>query len=184
MKTKTIVLALAGLGLATVLMAHEPQGSENGERGGYGMHQRGMDRPGMHRGGFRDSRLMRHGHRRGFMRRMGRELNLTSEQRRQFRELFKAERKAREAERRVQRRHGKKRGSMFGSLNPETFMSADHFDKDAYVKAVEKQAQQRRTERRDRRRSRLEHRAAFMEKIFNILTPEQRVKWIELAKEK
>ena len=118
------------------------------------------------------------------MRRMGRELNLTSEQRRQFRELFKAERKAREAERRVQRRHGKKRGSMFGSLNPETFMSADHFDKDAYVKAVEKQAQQRRTERRDRRRSRLEHRAAFMEKIFNILTPEQRVKWIELSKEK
>ena len=184
MKTKAIVLALAGLGLTTALMASGPQEPGNGEQGSHGMHQQGMGGPGMHHRGWRDGKQMHRGHRRGFMRRMGRALNLTSEQREQFRELFKAERQAKKAEHKAHHRHGKKQGGMFGALNPETFMSADHFDKEAFTKAVENQAQQRRAERQAKRRSRVEHRAAFMEKIFNILTPEQRVKWIELAKEK
>jgi len=184
MKTKAIVLALAGLGLTTALMAGGPQERGEGEQGPYGMHQPGMGGPGMHHRGVRDGNQMRRGHRKGMMRRMARALDLTSEQRQQFRALFKAERQAKKAERKAHRQQGKKGRGMFGNLNPETFMSADHFDKEAFTKAVEKQAQQRRAERQAKRQSRLEHRAAFMEKIFNILTPEQRVKWIELAKKR
>jgi Spy/CpxP family protein refolding chaperone len=189
MKTKTFVLAVVGLGLTTVLMAGNPQGgwdNPRGDQGRHGMYQKGDRQSGMHRRGDRDGQKMCRGQRRGankgFMRQMARQLDLTSDQRQKIRDIFNEERKAKKAERKAHRGERKKRGGVFGDLNPETFMSADHFDKKAFTKAVQKQADDRKAERAAKRKSRVEQRAAFMEKIFNILTPEQRVKWIELAK--
>ena len=186
MKTKTILLTIAGLGLTTALMANGPQGDWGGSRDdhrGQGMHQKGEHQRGMHRRGDQRSQKMRRGHRAGFMRQMGRQLDLTREQRQQIREVFKAEHKAKRAERKAHRGAGKKHGGLFGQLNPETFMSADHFDKAAFEKAAQDQAAKRKADREATRQSRLKQRAAFMEKIFNILTPEQRVKWIQLSQD-
>jgi Spy/CpxP family protein refolding chaperone len=115
---------------------------------------------------------------------MGRQLDLTKDQRQKIRDVFKAERQAKRTERKAKRGERKKRGGMFGQLNPEAFMSADHFDKSAFEKAVQDQAARRKADREAKRQSRLKQRAEFLEKIFNILTPEQRVKWIELSKGK
>ena len=187
MKTKTIVLTLAGLGLTSALMAGSPwgdSGESRGHQGQNGMHQKGDSPRGMHRRGDHRADKMQRGQRRGMMRQMGRELDLTKEQRQKIRDVFKAERQAKRAERKAHRGEGKKRGGMFGQLNPETFMSADHFDKSAFEKAAQDQATKRKSDREAKRTSRLKQRAAFMEKVFNILTPEQRVKWIELSKGK
>ncbi len=190
MKTKVIVLALAGLGLTTALMAGGPRGDcdgARGERGQHGMYQQGERGERMHRRGHRQGRGMWRKHRQnrmGFLRQMGRKLDLTSDQRQKIRALATAERQARKAEYQGQHRQGKQRAGLFGTLNPETFMSADHFDKEAFKKAVKAQAEKRRAERKTQRESRLDHRADFMAKFFDILTPEQRVKWLELVKEK
>jgi Spy/CpxP family protein refolding chaperone len=65
----------------------------------------------------------------------------------------------------------------------DCWTGVDNFDKEAFIKAVQKQALDRRAKREAIRKSRVKHLADFMEKIFNILTPEQRLKWIELAKQ-
>ena len=174
MKTKVIVLALAGLGMTAALMANGPRGGWDDPHGGPEMHQ-GDRQHGMHRRGGP----------RGFARRMARQLDLTKDQRQKIRAIFRAERQSKKAERRAHRPHGKQghhHSGLFGSLNPATFMSADSFDKEAFKKAVQEQAQQRKAAREARRKARLDHRADLMEKVFNILTPEQRVKWIELGR--
>ena len=171
MKTKVIVLALAGLGMTAALMANGPRGGWDDPRGGPGMHQ-----------GDRQHGMQRRGGARGFARQMARQLDLTKEQRQKIRAIFRAERQGKKAERRAHRQQGNRRPGLFGQLNPATFMSADNFDKDAFKKAVQEQAQQRKAARETRRKARLDQRADLMEKIFNILTPEQRVKWIELSK--
>ena len=186
MKTKVIVLALAGLGLSTALMAQGPRGggaSDRSECGEHRMMHHGDQEQRMQRHHAQDSgKHMRRGHRRGWMRQLGRQLHLTDDQRQQLRTLFKEERQARKAQHKARRHSGKKHGGLFGQLNPETFMSADHFDKAAFTQAVEAKASERKSQRQAMRKSRLEHRAAFLEKVFNILTPEQRVKWIELSR--
>jgi Spy/CpxP family protein refolding chaperone len=186
MKTKTIALTIAGLGLTTMLMASGLQGDWDepcGDQRGPGMHQQDDWQRGMHRRGFRGTDNMRRGQRRGFMRRIGRQLDLTREQRQKIREVFKNEHKAKQAERKARWGERQKRSGLFGNLNPQTFMSSDQFDKEAFIKAVQKQALDRRAKREAIRKSRVKHLADFMEKIFNILTPEQRLKWIELAKQ-
>jgi len=174
MKTKVIVLALAGLGMTAALMANGPRGGWDDQRGGSGMHQ-----------GDRQHGMQRRGGSQGFARQMARQLDLTKDQRQKIRAIFRAERQGNKAERRAHRQQGKqgnRRPGLFGQLNPATFMSADNFDKDAFKKAVQEQEQQRKAARETRRTERLDQRADLMEKVFNILTPEQRVKWIELVK--
>lgn len=65
-------------------------------------------------------------------------------------------------------RHGKQ-----GMANMGAFISANGFDKQAFVADAMKKAQ-----------SRIEKRAEGFEKTINILTPEQRVKLVTLLKEK
>jgi Spy/CpxP family protein refolding chaperone len=186
MKTQTIALTIAGLGLTTALMASGSQGDwgeSHRDHRGSGMHQQDNHPRGMHRKGFRKTNKTHRGQQRGFMRRIGRQLDLTQDQRQKIREAFKNERKAKQAERKARLKEEKKRKGLFGKLNPQTFMSDKHFDKEAYAKAIQKQTRDRKAKRAAKRKSRIERRAAFLEKIFNILTPEQRVKWIELSKQ-
>ncbi len=173
MKTKTILLTIAGLSLTTALMANGPQdgGSEScGEHRGQGMHRSGEHRMGaMHRG-----------QRRGFMRQIGRQLDLTQDQRRKIRQIFREAREKAQAARKTYQETGKKQGR----LNPESYMSAEHFDKEAFKRGVLEQQAKRKAARQARRQVRLDRQADRLEKIFNILTPEQRRKWIQLSKGK
>ena len=62
------------------------------------------------------------------------------------------------------------------------FMTKERFDKEAFKKArLEKWAQQD-SLRKEQRAERLDRMADRMEKIFRVLTPEQREKLIELSK--
>ncbi len=66
-------------------------------------------------------------------------------------------------------------------IDASKFMTKDSFDKEAFKKAkMEKWAQQDEM-RKQRRAARLDRMADRMEKIFKVLTPEQREKLIELS---
>jgi Spy/CpxP family protein refolding chaperone len=75
--------------------------------------------------------------------------------------------------------------SMREQMKPDMsrYMSEDKFDKKAYIQDMTKRAEARRAKMQKRRAQMLEARAEHMQKVFDILTPEQRKKWIELSKE-
>ena len=79
----------------------------------------------------------------------------------------------------------KDRGDMMRQMRPDMnlFMSADSFDKVAFKQEMKKKFEARRKVMETKGTEMLENRASGMEKVFNILTPEQRIKWIELSKE-
>ncbi|MEA1880355.1 MAG: Spy/CpxP family protein refolding chaperone [Campylobacterota bacterium] len=120
---------------------------------------------------------------RGGMFKVMKQLDLTSEQKEQMK-LFRAERKSHMKATFREMKENKK--SMMASMKPDlsTFMTADSFDKVAFKAQVEKKFEAKRKMMETKKSEMLEKRASGMEKVFNILTPEQRVKWIELSKEK
>ena len=79
----------------------------------------------------------------------------------------------------------KDRESMMKQMKPDMslFMSADSFDKEAFKSEMKKKFEARRKVMETKGAEMLENRASGIEKVFNILTPEQRIKWIELSKE-
>jgi len=93
-------------------------------------------------------------------------LDLTSEQQNALNENRK-EMRAQMMQTRLDR-HGKQ-----GMANMDAFVSANGFDKQAYIDDAMKKAQ-----------SRIEKRAEGFERTINILTPEQREKFVTLLKEK
>jgi len=64
----------------------------------------------------------------------------------------------------------------------EIFMSSNTFDKVAFKKEMRKKFNATKELRNARRAKMVEKRASTMEKIFNILSPKQREKLIELSK--
>ena len=170
---KKIALTLAGLGLTGVLMAGGPWGAPGepwGDRAHRGMHQPG-DRP--------DGRMHRRharGERRGMVRRLARELDLTRTQREKLRAIFAQQRQTARAKRRAH-------AAPVARPDMAQFMTAEHFDKDAFVRTMQAQAAKRKAKRQALRKARLEARAGMMAEIFDILTPAQRQKWIELSKQ-
>ncbi len=184
MHTKTIIMVLAGLGLSTALMASGPQNGEEGWQrghGGPGMFAQGEQGRAMHRRGGRMGHAMQRGQRRSFLRKIGRQLDLTSDQRKKIRDLFRKERQTKRAARKAHRGAGRPQAGLFGHMNPEQFMSADRFDKAAFTQAFKDQAAKRKAAHQTQRDERLKHRADFLAKVFDVLTPEQRLKWIELT---
>lgn len=79
----------------------------------------------------------------------------------------------------------KDREEMMKQMKPDMnlFMSADSFDKAVFKQEMKKKFEARRKVMETKGTEMLENRASGMEKVFNILTPEQRIKWIELSKE-
>lgn len=121
-------------------------------------------------------------HKDGMMK-MLKQLDLTSDQKsalKTLREANKAERKAKMQEMKENRKQ------MRASMRPDMsgFMTADTFDKEAFKAQMTQKFEARRQMMESKKATMLEKRAANMEKIFNILTPEQRIKWIELSKQK
>jgi protein CpxP len=111
------------------------------------------------------------------------QLDLTDAQKDALKELrasHKAERKAfKEA---MKEKRIAQKGMGPGKMDMSQFMSATHFDMDAFKKAM-KIKMENKIERMQKNMDRkVERRAAHMQKVFTILTPEQREKWIQLTK--
>ncbi len=151
--TKTTIAVLVTLGLGTVTLL---------ACGGPG-----------HKGGpFGD---------RGGMFKVMKQLDLTDEQKDKMK-VLKVERKSQMKAKFKEMKE--MRGSMMSGMKPElsAFMTADSFNKEAFKSQVEKKFEAKRKMMASKKDEMLEKRAVGMEKVFNILTPEQRVKWIELSK--
>ena len=154
MKKKTIAL-LVTLGLGTTLFAFGPGGHRGGPFAG-----------GQPMGMFK----------------LVRTLDLTSEQKTELKSLKKSQRMQMQEKREAFK---KDRESMMKQMKPDMslFMSADSFNKEAFKQEMTKKFEARRKVMETKGAQMLEARASSMEKVFNILTPEQRIKWIELSKE-
>ncbi len=125
-----------------------------------------------HKGGDRGDRMMK----------MVKQLDLNATQKSELkamREAAKAERKIKREERKANRKN------MQGQMKPDMgqFMTADHFDKEAFKAQMNQNFEAKRAMMEGKKATMLERRADKMEKVFNVLTPEQRIKWIELSKQ-
>jgi len=109
------------------------------------------------------------------------QLDLSDAQKEQMKDL-KESRKVAMKEKRKEFRENRK--AMRAQMKPDmsTFMTANTFDKVAFKQEMQKKFEARHAMKESRKDAMLESRADNMEKIFNILTPEQRIKWIELSK--
>jgi len=111
-------------------------------------------------------------------------LDLTQEQREKIREILMQERQKKQAVPVKDRQAKKYGGDMFKPIKPEAFMTRDRFDKTAYIKAVQEQAAERMARRQARLEQQVNQRADLMEKVFAILTPEQRMKWVQMSRDR
>lgn len=110
------------------------------------------------------------------------ELDLSSEQEAELK-LIKKSQKAQMREK--MEAFKADREEMMTQVKPDMslYMSADSFDKAAFKEEMKNKFEARREVMQTRGAEMLENRASGMEKIFNVLTPEQRIKWVELSKE-
>jgi len=109
------------------------------------------------------------------------ELDLSSTQR----EQLKAMRNANMAEKKTHRADQQQKREEVAKRRPlmTQYMSATAFDKEGFKKAIKEEIAQNRAMMEKRSEEMIERRANRLEQIFNILTPEQRVKWIALSED-
>ena len=151
-KTTIAIIATLGLGTATLLACGGP-----GHKGGP------------------------FGENRGGMFKVMKQLDLTSEQKDQM-QVLKKERKGHMQAKMKEMKENRK--SMMAGMKPDlsTFMTANNFDKEAFKNQMNNKFEAKRQIMESKKSAMLKTRAEGMEKVFNILTPEQRIKWIELSK--
>ncbi|SFZ99057.1 Periplasmic protein related to spheroblast formation [hydrothermal vent metagenome] len=161
---KTTVVALATIGLTTGLFAYGMNGNcgGNGMGNGHGKHMKGHG--GMHRGN-------------GGMLSYVKQLDLTTEQKVKLMDLRESQK-----EKRMGMRKNHKDLKMSMKADMSKFMTAEKFDKAAFIAQRDKKIEEMQKQREATRSARLENRANMMEKVFNILTPQQREKLIQLSK--
>lgn len=118
----------------------------------------------------------------GRMHKIMKQLDLSSEQKEQLQSLREARKEMMQAKRKSCKADKEKRRAQ---MRPDLskFMTANSFDKEAFKQEMKKKYEARRAQKEKRKAAMLESRADHMEKMFNILTPEQRIKWIELSKQ-
>ncbi|WP_457607118.1 Spy/CpxP family protein refolding chaperone [Nitratifractor sp.] len=207
---KGIIATTAALGLAGMLYAGNGMGPGNGRgncgncgNGGPQMGQNGGQgcAQEMHRGqGKQGAMHGRHG-KRGMhapmMKKVFSQLNLSDEQKQQIRQIMRESRQQKGMKGQGMRGQGmgmqgqgmkgqgmkgQRRGRL--GLDASAFMNKENFDKEAFKKALQQKWEQQDKMRQQRRAQRLERMADRMEKIFKVLSPEQRQKLIELSKQK
>ena len=211
MKKSRIIATLAALGLATTVYAgngmgcgacdHQGQGMQHhkgkcamhgksmgqNNRGGEGnrMKKNGM---GMMDGMGMKGRKMAYGNEGNMQRgmhgpkmKMGKhnqmkeimaQLDLGDTQRQKIREIRREGRQAMK-----QNRMGHKPAMDFSQ-----FMTKEHFDKEAFKKVMQQKWEAKDKMRESRRQERMAMMSDRMEKVFEVLTPEQREKLVELRK--
>jgi Spy/CpxP family protein refolding chaperone len=149
---KTAITLLLTLGLGTALLAMEP-----------------CDHSQNHKG------------QRGGIFKLIKQLDLTPEQRDEFKALKTSRKEMMQGKKEERKKH---RQSMQGKMKPNmgNFMTADKFDKAAFIEEMKKKQKIMQETMKARQASMLQRRADGMEKVFNILTPKQRLELIELTK--
>jgi protein CpxP len=112
------------------------------------------------------------------------QLNLSDAQKAQLKALRETKREKHKTEREAMKENRAKRvGMMRKDRDLSQFMTAGKFDKEVFKAVMKKRMEQREQMRAKRSEAMIAKSAESMEKIFNILTPEQREKWIQLSKQ-
>jgi len=176
--TKIITTAAATLSVALLLSAAAPRAAFGGETFS-GARASGDTQtllpPGQAARNKRYAKIHR-GRQRGEIRRLirtiDRELDLNASQREAIRDIVRDSRA--KARRKIMKNRPR--------LEIERFMTAERFDKKAFVAEAEARRIRLEKMRKTWRRKRLEMMAETMEKIFFVLTPRQREKLIQLSK--
>jgi len=171
MKAKMILVTVASIGLGGLLMAGGPHGNCDNENNGVSQRQLLVAHGGHH---GRHSKLHKPHRGNGIIRQVMRELDLTQDQKNQIREIIKSNKKARLSA----KKHKKLRRP---SIDVSKFMTTDSFDKYAYIKELQRLSAKRIAAKQAQKVKRMERRADRMAKIFEVLTPEQRAKLIQLS---
>ncbi len=153
---KTTIAIIVTLGLGTALFAFGPGEHRGGPFGG--QHKSGMFK-------------------------MLKQLDLTEEQQDQMKVLRKSQKEERKAQ---FKKFRKNRGAKIMGMKPDIsiFMTVNNFDKEAFKEEANKRFEAMRELMDSKREIMIDKRADGMEKVFNILTPEQREKLIQLSKER
>ena len=196
MKRNGMIATLVTLGAATLLYAGQGMGQGdcgNGQEPGYGQAMsagKGMKGDGNGRMERQKMRRKHKGSIQKMMKTIRKELELTPEQRRKIREIMNDYRQAMKQQRqkRMQARKGQGKGRGIKGrgmeMDASRFMTARSFDKVAFKETMQRRWQMRERRRAERFRARLEMMADTMEKVFAVLTPEQRRKLIELSQKR
>jgi Spy/CpxP family protein refolding chaperone len=198
MKKRIIVTTLA-FGLAGALYAGQGNGNcGQGMQGGEGKEMMAgqpaasAERMGMAQGnryakGGVQKKKHRPSHLQRMLRALNKELDLTPEQRQRVKAIVMEYRQALKAKRmeRKQARKGRGKGrGKSGKMGAAAFMSPERFDKEAFKSTVRKRWEMRERRRAEWREIRLDLMADTMEKLYNVLTPEQRTRLIELSQKR
>ena len=154
MKKRTIILTVTGLGLATALFASNID------------HQRVAGMGSMHKGQMMFSKIIK-------------QLDLTDTQKEQLKSLKESKRKAMKEKFKALK---EQRKELRKSFDASSFMTANHFDKESFKESIQKRREAMRVFMEANQDKMVEQRANTMEQVFNILTPEQREKLIQLSK--
>ncbi|HEO98412.1 MAG TPA: periplasmic heavy metal sensor [Epsilonproteobacteria bacterium] len=106
------------------------------------------------------------------------QLDLTEAQKKELQTFRETQRGEKKASRKALK---EKRAMKQNRTDLSRFMTAEKFDKEAFKAVMKERMQSREKMREERREAMIERRAERMEKLFAILTPEQREKWIQLS---
>ncbi|MFT7823904.1 MAG: Spy/CpxP family protein refolding chaperone [Sulfurimonas sp.] len=157
---KTAIAVMTTVGLSTALLA-----------GGGGMKQ------------CKHPMNMKHKERGGIYTVM-QQLDLTESQKNQLQALRKSQKEKRKAYGKAMKKRRASGEKTRKNRKPDLsrFMTANHFDKETFKALMKKRMEQREKRVKERRDRMVERSVSRMEKIYNILTPEQREKWIELSR--
>lgn len=165
---KTVIAMVTAVGLSSTLMAMGP--GMQGSQGSKGMHSC------KHIKG-------KHHKKRDEIHKTLQQLDLTEAQKKELQALRETQRAERQANRKkMQERREARRAKRDQKPDLGRFMSAEKFDKEAFKVVMQERMEKRLRMKKERRERMMEKRAENMEKIFHILTPEQREKWIQLSK--
>jgi len=175
---KLTTVAVVVLGLGTAVFANGMGSEHRGIRGGDGECS-----------GMKQHRAM--GHQKQMRMQNSifsviKKLDLTDEQQTKMRDIHRAKRadqKAFKLERKafkLQQRAAKIRKPQ--KMDLSKFMTVDKFDKEAFRALLTKKMDKKRAKMQKMRTARINAKVDNMEKVFNLLTPEQRVELIEQSK--
>ncbi|BAF72371.1 Spy/CpxP family protein refolding chaperone [Sulfurovum sp. NBC37-1] len=184
MKKNRFIATLAALGMVTAVYAgngmdcggckHQGYGEEMQQQNvnvmiytGNNCGKQGHNRMGSGAKSNMHGRGMKHN---GMMKQIISQLNLSDAQKQKIREIKRESRQA------MKQKHMKPK------MDFTQFMNKDHFDKEAFQKTMEQKWETKDKVRQEKREAKLVMMSDRMARIFEVLTPEQREKLIELKK--
>ncbi len=175
MRKRTIVATVAALGMATVLFAGNSMMNKPmmggmhdcGEGMSYGMHKK-------------------HGKNRGestraYFKKIAEEIGLSDAQKQEIKTIVMAQKEEMKVKYKKLQSVRKSKKLQRGMPDIVAFMSVEKFDKEAFKKDLQAKQAKRAERMQKRQANSIDQRADTMQRIFDILTPEQRTKLINLS---